>query len=86
MTEQPTPKGRLIGLLIVAAVLAIALFYLARGMAAMQVPKSTASSALSGAAARQEAAPILKSNEIPAIEADLDLLDQELELIEAQVQ
>lgn len=83
MPSAPSHTARFIGLTIIALVLAIALSYLAYERRARQTPPSPQTS---GAIAEQAASVILKSSEIPAIEEDLDALEQELMLIEEQLQ
>lgn len=83
MSSTPSHTARFIGLAIIALVLVIALSYLAYERRTRPLPPSPHAS---GAITEQAASVILKSNEIPAIEADLDALEQELMLIEEQLQ
>jgi len=84
MQTKPTSKGVLVGLGIIAIVLAIVIFYLVKSMASTERADADLSVDPSESLATPAASAASGSDEIPVIEADLMTIKQELMRIEAE--
>lgn len=82
METKPTSMGRFIGVAIIAIVLAIAIVYLAKEMRAKYGPPLMPP-AQAVDTSNHAASLMLASDEIPAIEADLRTIEQELRNLQA---